>query len=125
MGVRILIVDDSKLSRKMLRKTLEAGGHTVIEAQDGLQALEVYSLQPPDLVLLDMVMEGMHGIEVLQKLKELDPNARVVLATADVQLQTASSAKQAGALGLVKKPFQDNVILSAVENALSGGTHWS
>jgi two-component system, chemotaxis family, chemotaxis protein CheY len=90
-----------------------------------LQALEIYSLQPPDLVLLDMVMEGMHGIEVLQKLKELDPNARVVLATADVQLQTASAAKQAGALGLVKKPFQDNVILSAVENALSGGTHWS
>ncbi len=125
MGARILVVDDSKLSRRTLRKTLEANGHTVIEAQDGLQALEIYSLQSPDLVFLDQVMEGMHGIELLQKLKELDPQARVVLATADVQLQTASAAKEAGALGVIRKPFQENVVLSAVQNALSGGTLWN
>ena len=121
----VLIVDDSALARRMMRQVLEGLGHLVEEAPDGNTALERYFINKHDLIMLDMVMEGMHGIEVLQKLKELEPNARVVLATADVQLQTASSAKQAGALGLVKKPFQDNVILSAIENALSGGTHWS
>lgn len=96
-----------------------------MEAQDGLQALEIYSLQPPDLVLLDVVMEGMQGIEVLQKLRELDPNARVVLATADVQRQTEFAAKEAGALGLITKPFYEPDLLSAVNEAISRGTNWN
>jgi CheY-like chemotaxis protein len=72
MNARILVVDDSGFARRTLRQLLEGAGHTVEEAKDGHDALERYFLNKPDLVLLDMVMEGMNGMEVLAKLRELD-----------------------------------------------------
>ena len=65
MNARILVVDDSGFARRSLRQVLEAAGHSVDEAKDGHEALERYFLAKPDLVLLDMVMEGMNGLEVL------------------------------------------------------------
>jgi two-component system chemotaxis response regulator CheY len=115
---KILIVDDSSLSRMMLRGMLEQAGHDVVEASNGLTALERYSLERPDLVLLDMVMAGLHGLEVLAKLKELDANAQVVVATADIQTSTRELARAAGACNLVTKPFQVEQVLNAVRDAI-------
>src|SRR5262245_4197436 len=72
MNSRILVVDDSALSRRRLRQILEAAGYEVAEADDGLSALERYFIDKPDVVLLDLVMKGMYGLEVLAKLRELD-----------------------------------------------------
>src|SRR5262245_33809496 len=88
MNARILVVDDSGFARRTLKQMLEGAGHTVDEAKDGPEALERYFLDKPDLVMLDMVMEGMNGLEVLAKLRELDPEAKVIIATADVQTST-------------------------------------
>ncbi|MCP4515502.1 MAG: response regulator, partial [Delftia sp.] len=63
---RILVVDDSGLARRMLRKKLEPQGHEVSEAPDGSSALEFYFLEKPDLVFLDLTMAEMHGLEVLE-----------------------------------------------------------
>ena len=120
----ILIVDDSALSRRILRRILEAAGHTVREADDGLLALEQYLLEQPDLVLLDMTMRGMHGLDVLGKLRELDPHARVIVATADIQRSTRELVDAAGGSGFVSKPFEAERLLSAVTTVLSGGTSW-
>jgi len=120
MTGRILIVDDSALSRRTLRRILESAGHQVIEAVDGTSALESYFLERPDLVLLDLTMHGMHGIEVLEKLRELQPDASVIVASADIQRSTQGMAQAAGASGYVTKPFTPEQVLDAVSAALAG-----
>lgn len=115
---KILIVDDSGMSRKMLRGILESGGHDVVEAADGMAGLERYSVEKPDLVMLDLMMTGLNGFEVLEMLKNAASDARVVVATADIQTSTAGLCKAAGACGLVTKPFKADQVLDAVCDAL-------
>lgn len=117
----ILLVDDSNLSRRILRRILEPAGHTILEASDGMSAIERYFLERPDLVMLDMTMGGMHGLDVLSKLHELDPQARVVVATADIQSSTQALAREGGAAAFVAKPFTAEHVLAAVNGVLSGG----
>lgn len=115
----ILIVDDSALSRRILRTILESGGHAVLEATNGLAALEHYVLHRPDLVLLDLLMQEMPGLEVLAKLREVDPRARVIVATADIQESTRVLVLEAGACGFVSKPMESGRVLAAVQEALA------
>ena len=119
---KILIVDDSALSRRMMRGILEQDGHEVVEAQDGLMALEKFSLEQPDLVTLDMTMEGMHGLEVLEEIRKLDPNARVLGASADIQEFTKQLFFEKGGKGFISKPFESERVLNTVGNALEGGS---
>lgn len=121
MSAKIMVVDDSALSRRTMRRILEAAGHTVVEADEGMAALEAYFLEKPDLVFLDLVMKGMYGLDVLAKLRELDAGARVVIASADVQTSTRLLAKEAGACDFVNKPFITEHVLAAVNAALAGG----
>ena len=116
----ILIVDDSSFSRRTLRKMLEADEHSVVEAEDGMAAFERYFLDTPALVFLDMNMRGMHGLDVLAKLRELDPAVRVVAATADVQSATRTMAADAGALAFLAKPFSADDVRAIVARLLAG-----
>jgi two-component system, chemotaxis family, chemotaxis protein CheY len=116
---KILIVDDSALSRKISRRILEEAGHTVEDAADGLSALERYALARPDLVLLDVTMNEMDGLEVLRQLRAMDPAARVVMATADAQTSTRTLAEAGGAVGFVLKPLVPGPVLRAVDEALA------
>ena len=125
MNARILVVDDSGFARRTLKQLLEGAGHTVEEAKDGHDALERYFLNKPDLVMLDLVMEGMNGIEVLAKLRELDREARVVVATADVQTSTRAEAQATGASGFITKPFDREEVLKTVSTVLTGGLSWN
>lgn len=118
---KILIVDDSALARRILRQALESDGHEVLEAKDGPTALERFAQERPDLVLLDLVMEGMTGLETLQKIREMAPDARVIIATADIQQATRAEAESAGARGYITKPFKQAQVLEAVRRALEGG----
>jgi two-component system, chemotaxis family, chemotaxis protein CheY len=121
MRRKILIVDDSALSRRTLRRILEAADYDVVEAEDGMTALEVYFLEKPTVVLLDLVMKGMYGLDVLVKLREMDPKALVVIASADIQSSTRKLVDDAGALGFINKPFVSEQVLRAVEAALAEG----
>lgn len=121
MSTKVLIVDDSALSRRTLRRILEPAGYEILEADDGMTALEVYFLEKPDLVLLDLVMKGMYGLEVLVKLREMDQHARVVVASADIQSSTRKLVDEAGALGFINKPFVPEQVIAAVEAALAEG----
>ena len=104
---------------------LESGGHAVNEAQNGAEALERYAAQRPDIVLLDMVMEQMTGLEVLARLRELDPEARVLVVSADIQTSTSDQARACGASGMLNKPFQKDQLLATVDKVVSGGSAWS
>ena len=121
MTQKILIVDDSALSRRTLRRILEPAGYEVVEAEDGMTALEVYFLEKPSLVLLDLVMKGMYGLDVLVKLREMDPKALVVIASADIQSSTRKMGDEAGALSFINKPFVSEQVIAAVEAALAEG----
>ena len=115
---KILVVDDSSLSRKISRRILEEAGHTVEDVADGLAALERYALARPDLVLLDVTMNEMDGLEVLRQLRAMDPAARVVMATADAQTSTRTLSEAGGAVGFVLKPLIAGPLLRAVDAAL-------
>ena len=121
MNQKILIVDDSALSRRTLRRILETAGYEVVEADDGMTALELYFLEKPEIVLLDLVMKGMYGLDVLVKLRELDAHARVVVASADIQSSTRQMVDEAGALGFINKPFVSEQVIAAVAAALAEG----
>ena len=120
MKAKVLIVDDSALTRRSLRQILENAGCEVVEAEDGLTALERYYLEKPDVVMLDLVMRGMYGLEVLQKLRELDDNVRVVVVSADIQTSSQELAHTAGAKAFINKPFDKAEILVALDTALTG-----
>ena len=125
MNAKILVVDDSGLARRMTRQYLEELGHSVEEAIDGAQALERYVLNRHDLVVLDMVMHGMYGLEVLSKLRELNPGVPVVVVTADIQKSTREQVKTAGAAAIINKPLQREELASVLETVLAGGTVWN
>lgn len=118
---KVLIVDDSNLARRSTRKILEDAGHDVIEAQDGLAALERYFTEKPALTLLDVTMRDMDGIEVLKRIRELDSKAIAIVVTADVQSSTREMAMAAGAAGFVMKPVLPAILLAAIGSALQGG----
>ena len=118
MSHRVLIVDDSGLARRRARAILEEGGYEVIEAEDGMAALESYFVSKPDVVLLDLVMKGMYGLEVLQRLREMDPQAKVIVVSADVQTSSHELVAEGGAAGFLVKPVDPNEILTMVRSAL-------
>jgi len=120
MMAKILVVDDSGMSRKTLRKILEPEGHQIIEAEEGIAALELYFLHKPDLVFLDLTMTGMYGIDVLNKLREMDPQARVIVASADIQSSTREMVDEGGASAFINKPFMSEKVLSVVSEVLRG-----
>ncbi|HWS53921.1 MAG TPA: response regulator [Pyrinomonadaceae bacterium] len=122
MSKKIMVVDDSALSRRTLRRILEGAGYRVVEAEEGMAALELYFIEKPDLVLLDLVMKGMYGLDVLAKLREMDTGARVIVASADIQTSTRALVEQAGASDFINKPFSTENVLGAVNAALGGGT---
>jgi two-component system chemotaxis response regulator CheY len=118
MRAKILVVEDSALSRRRVRGFLEDAGHDVTEALDGMDAIERYSMEKPDVVLLDLVMQGMYGIEVLRKLRQLDPEAKIVVTTADIQNSTRELAEQAGSRGFLNKPIKKEELLPLVNSLL-------
>jgi len=116
----ILVVDDSGLARRRVRSILEPAGYEVVEAEDGMSALERYFVDKPDLVLLDLVMKGMYGLDVLTKLREMDPSARVIVVSADVQTSSHEMVEQAGAAGFLMKPIDSDEVLAIVQSTLGG-----
>ena len=117
---KILIVDDSALSRKVLTGILSEAGFSVIEAPDGMSAIEKYFIEKPDLVITDLLMEPMPGLEILKKIREMDKDACIIVATADIQDATKEEVMKEGAMAFINKPFKKETILDAVSKVLEG-----
>ena len=105
-----------------MRKNLEAAQHEVIEADGGIAAIESYFLRRPDVVLLDLTMEDLSGLEVLRKLREMDANARVIVVSADVQSSTEDLVRDAGGNSFLGKPVPTDQLLGAISAAI-GESH--
>ena len=125
MSPKVLLVDDSGLARRSTRRLLEQAGYDVVEAEDGLSALERFAVDKPDIVLLDLVMRGMYGLDVLEKLREMDPVARVIVISADVQTSSREMVQAAGASGFINKPAPAGEIVAMIRQVLEGIGPWN
>jgi excisionase family DNA binding protein len=111
-GPLVLVVDDDGRLREYMRVNLEAEGYTVREADGAEQALAAIEDKAPDLVLLDVVMPGVDGWQLLQKLQELHGSIPVIMFSGQVDERSAAEAEQRGARGFVGKPFDPQELLA-------------
>jgi CheY-like chemotaxis protein len=105
--MKILVTDDSKMARKMVIKTLKESTTSeleIFEAQNGLEALDLYKQNLPKIVFLDLTMPIMDGFEALEKIREFDNNAKVIVISADIQKLSMDRVLALGAFNFVKKP---------------------
>jgi two-component system, response regulator, stage 0 sporulation protein F len=114
MKGKVLIVDDQFGIRILLNEVLQKEGYQTFQAANGVQALEILNQQSPDLVLLDMKIPGMDGIEILKRMKVVNPEIRVIIMTAYGELDMIQEAKNLGALTHFAKPFDIDDIRAAV-----------
>ena len=117
-AIRILVVDDEKIIRDGCSRILAREGYAVFTAESGEEALERFDLEPFDLVLLDVKMPGLGGIEALTRLKEMDPGLTILIITGYPSIETAVKAIKLGAYDYVTKPFTPDVLRIAVNRAL-------
>ena len=116
--VRILVVDDEHLIRWSLEQNLKKQGYEVLTAGCGEDALRLVREEQPDLVLLDIQLPGISGMEVLEKIKEFDDEIIVIMVTAHGGLETAVNAMRVGAYDYINKPFNLDEIAVVVKKAL-------
>jgi two-component system chemotaxis response regulator CheY len=114
MGHTVLIVDDSAFMRNLLQQLLDGEHRVVGEAENGVEAVELYRELDPDVVTMDVVMPIRDGIEATEKIKTDDPEARVVMCTSVGQEEKMRAAVEAGADGYITKPFQKPNVLEAI-----------
>src|SRR6187551_2680152 len=110
----ILICDDEEIMRDVLETILSGAGYKVDLAKTGEEAIELYAQKPYDVVLMDVSMPGMGGLTALQEIIKMDANAYVLMITAYATFDTAISAWEKGATGIIRKPFQNEQILALI-----------
>lgn len=118
--VRIMVVDDAMFMRKMLTDILVKQGYKVVcEASDGEEAIKQYMVHKPDLVTMDITMPSMDGISALRKLREVDPDVKVIICSAMGQQSMVLDAIKAGAKDFVVKPFNPERLVEAITKVLA------
>jgi two-component system nitrogen regulation response regulator NtrX len=115
---RILVVDDERSIRDVLTQVLEYHGYQVVTAASGGEALAEYRLHPFDLVLLDVKMQGIDGIDTLQQIRDLDPDQRVIMISGHGTVTTAVQAVRNGAFDFLEKPLDSDRLLVTAQRAL-------
>ena len=118
MPAKVLIADDSEFMRNLLREVLEEDHEIVGEAENGVEAVDLYGKMEPDLVMMDIVMPIQDGIDATAEIKELDPGATVVMCTSVGQEEKMKEAVRAGADGYITKPFQKPSVIQAIEDVV-------
>jgi len=114
----VLVVDDEPLPRQLFSDVLRQEGYVIHEASNGHQALELARQEPIDVILLDIMMPGMSGLDVLGKLGELVPDSPVIIVTAHPSSENAIAALRLGAFDFIVKGFKSEVMLATVSRAL-------
>ncbi len=118
MPGKILIIDDAAFMRMMLKKILASTGNELVEAVDGADGVSKYKEHKPNLVLLDIVMPNVDGIECLKQIITLDKSARVVMCSSIGQQTVVNDAVKIGARDFIIKPFDAAKVLEVVSKNL-------
>lgn len=119
MAKNILICDDAAFMRMMIKDILTKNGYNIVgEAENGAKAVEKYAELKPDLVLMDITMPEMDGIEALKKIKAADANASIIMCSAMGQQAMVIESIQSGAKDFIVKPFQADRVIEAVQKVV-------
>ncbi|MCI8528620.1 MAG: response regulator [Lachnospiraceae bacterium] len=119
MAKNILVCDDAAFMRMMIKDILTKNGYNVAgEAENGLKAVEKYKEVTPDLVLMDITMPEMDGIQALKEIKKVDAAAKIIMCSAMGQQAMVIESIQAGAKDFIVKPFQAERVLEAVKKVV-------
>jgi two-component system chemotaxis response regulator CheY len=119
MAKEILIVDDAAFMRMMIKDILDKNGYQVVgEAENGIKAVEKFTELKPDLVIMDITMPEMDGIQAVKKIRTIDSDANIIMCSAMGQQAMVIEAIQAGAKDFIVKPFQPDRVLEAVSKAI-------
>lgn len=117
---RVLIVDDAAFMRMMIKDILQKNGFEVIgEASNGIEAVDLYKKEKPDVVTMDITMPDMDGIEAVKEIKNFDPAAKVIMCSAMGQQSMVMDAIKSGAKDFIVKPFQADRVLEAIRKVVS------
>ncbi|MBU8847999.1 MAG: response regulator [Desulfobacterales bacterium] len=114
---KILIVDDEEIIVRLLSMSLRSDGYETVTAHSGEQGLEVFKSEAPDIVVTDIKMPGMDGLELLKKIKEIDPEKEVIIVTGHGDIDSTITALQRGASDFINKPVRDEALAIALERA--------
>ena len=119
MAKNIVVCDDAAFMRMMIKDILSKNGYNIVgEAENGAKAVEKYAETKPDLVLMDITMPEMDGIQALKKIKESDPGAKIIMCSAMGQQAMVIESIQSGAKDFIVKPFQPDRVLEAVKKVI-------
>ena len=119
MPKKVLIVDDAAFMRMMIKDILSKNGYEVVgEAENGLKAIERFKNSEPDLVIMDITMPEMDGIQAVKEIKKVDKDAKVIMCSAMGQQAMVIESIQAGALDFIVKPFQAERVIEAIKRAV-------
>ncbi len=120
MSVRILLADDLSFMRMMQKEMLTKHGYEIVgEAADGVEAVKKYQELKPDIIVLDITMPYMNGLEAMEKILDFDSNARIIICSALGQQQLIIEAIKSGVKDFIVKPFKPERMLSSIKKALS------
>ncbi|MBS4021091.1 MAG: response regulator [Dethiobacter sp.] len=122
MAETIMIVDDRVGIRKLLLEVLDGAGYIVFATAGGAEAVDKIGSQPVDLVLLDMKMSGMDGLETLTRLKKIRPHVKILIMTAYEELEVLKEAARRGACGHISKPFDIEELKDMIARKLHTAT---
>ncbi len=119
MGSRIVLADDLSFMRMVQKEILEEKGYEIAgEACDGIEAVERYLTLRPDVIILDITMPNMNGLDAMHKIFDFDKSAKIIICSALGQQQLIVEAIKAGVKDFIVKPFKPERIISAIEKAL-------
>lgn len=119
MSRSILLVDDAAFMRMMIKDILVKNGYEVVgEAENGLKAVEKYKELKPNLVIMDITMPEVDGIQAVKEIKKIDPSASIIMCSAMGQQAMVIEAIQSGAKDFIVKPFQADRVIEAVKKVL-------
>lgn len=120
---RILLVDDDEMSRQAVQRMLERAGHTVESTGNGREAIDRFAAGEVDLLITDLIMPEMDGLEIIQEVRRKDPGARILAISGGGRVQAEeylSVARKFGAVEVLPKPFASQDLKAAVDRALAG-----
>ena len=118
----ILVVDDEEMILGVFQRLFSKERYTMLAANNGKEALELVRKKSPDLVILDLKLPDMGGIEILRRIKRLNKNLEVIIVTGYGTMKTARAAMRLGAYDYITKPFDNNYVRALIEDALSAAS---
>lgn len=113
---KILLVDDSAFTRGIHKQIITSGGYKTVEASDGAEAVAVFKKEKPDLIVTDLLMPDMDGMDVARKILEIDAHARIVICSVDRQRSRREEAEEIGVLGFLSKPANAEEMLELLDS---------